>query len=129
MQRRAMTKEDQGASAGVVLRNNVALIESVEARLVRVPLAQPTAFATIQTRLFGHSSHSKEHALSPDKVAPVVAWLASDASAAINGRIFWVEGGTVSHYEKWRIGHTITRDGRWDAAKIGPAFQAAGFEA
>src|SRR5580658_5112917 len=50
MQRSATTKDDQKASAGVVLRNSVALIESVEARLVRVPLAQPTAFATRTVR-------------------------------------------------------------------------------
>jgi NAD(P)-dependent dehydrogenase (short-subunit alcohol dehydrogenase family) len=69
----------------------------------------------------------KEHEFGPDKVAPVVAWLASDSSEPINGRIFWVEGGTVAHFDKWTLGVTVTRQGKWDAAAIGPALKGAGF--
>jgi hypothetical protein len=72
---------------------------------VRVNAIAPHSFTRQDAAASGvEYDFSKEHALGPDKVAPVVAWLASDANAAINGCIFWVEGGTVSHYEKWRIG-------------------------
>jgi len=35
---------------------------------------------------------------SPDDVAPMVVWLASDAAAHVNGRIFFVETGTIALY-------------------------------
>lgn len=70
---------------------------------------------------------SKKQELGPDRVAPVVSWLSSSASAPLNGQVFWIEGGTISHYQKWQVGTTVTRDGAWVAAEIGPALRAAGF--
>jgi NAD(P)-dependent dehydrogenase (short-subunit alcohol dehydrogenase family) len=96
---------------------------------IRVNAIAPHSFTRQDAAAAGvEYDPSKNQALAPDKVAPVVAWLASESSAPINGKIFWVEGGIVSHYERWRAGHTITTEGRWDAAAIGPALRAVGFE-
>jgi NAD(P)-dependent dehydrogenase (short-subunit alcohol dehydrogenase family) len=52
--------------------------------------------------------------LSPDNVAPLVAYLASEASRDITGRVFMVSGGTVTVGEGWERGPSVTKDGRWD---------------
>ena len=52
--------------------------------------------------------------MSPDNVAPLVAYLASEASRDITGRVFMVSGGTVTVGEGWERGPSATKDGRWD---------------
>ena len=49
------------------------------------------------------------HPLDPENVAPLVAYLASDAAAHITGQVFGVFGGTVQLYEGWRLGPTVRR--------------------
>jgi NAD(P)-dependent dehydrogenase (short-subunit alcohol dehydrogenase family) len=52
--------------------------------------------------------------MAPDNVAPLVAYLASEASRDITGRVFMVSGGTVTVGEGWERGPSATKDGRWD---------------
>jgi NAD(P)-dependent dehydrogenase (short-subunit alcohol dehydrogenase family) len=56
--------------------------------------------------------------LSPDNVAPLVAYLASEASRDITGRVFMVSGGTVTVGEGWERGPSVTKDGRWDPGAL-----------
>ena len=49
----------------------------------------------------------------PANVAPVVAWLASDAAGDINGQIFIVIGGSVQVVAPYPVVGSIERDGRW----------------
>jgi hypothetical protein len=49
----------------------------------------------------------------PANVARVVAWLATDASAAISGQIFIVIGGDVHLVDGFRIAGSVHRDGPW----------------
>ena len=46
-------------------------------------------------------------------VAPFVVWLCTDAASAVNGRTFFVSGGTVVLYTEPRPKSTITREGGW----------------
>jgi NAD(P)-dependent dehydrogenase (short-subunit alcohol dehydrogenase family) len=54
-------------------------------------------------------------AFAPEAIAPLVVWLASRESAGVTGRVFNVQGGTVSVAEGWQAGPSATTDGHWDA--------------
>jgi NAD(P)-dependent dehydrogenase (short-subunit alcohol dehydrogenase family) len=60
-------------------------------------------------------------AMSPDNVSPLVAWLASEDSDGVTGRIFEVEGGKVSIADGWRHGDVIDNGARWEPADVGQA--------
>jgi NAD(P)-dependent dehydrogenase (short-subunit alcohol dehydrogenase family) len=59
-------------------------------------------------------------AMAPENVSPLVAWLASSASAHVTGRMFEVEGGKVGIATGWQHGPTVDKGDRWDAAELGP---------
>ncbi len=48
---------------------------------------------------------------SPDDIAPLVVWLASDASADVNGRNFFVQTGRVAIFTEPVPENAITKDG------------------
>jgi NAD(P)-dependent dehydrogenase (short-subunit alcohol dehydrogenase family) len=55
----------------------------------------------------------------PDNVAPFVAFLCSDASSHISGKVFGVQGDTVELYQPWTSVAAIENDGnRWDPAGL-----------
>jgi len=54
----------------------------------------------------------------PANVSPVVAWLASDDAAAINGQIFIVIGGSVQVVSAFPVVGSIERDDRWTVADL-----------
>jgi NAD(P)-dependent dehydrogenase (short-subunit alcohol dehydrogenase family) len=57
--------------------------------------------------------------ISPDHISPVVTWLASPLSRTVTGRVFGVAGTTISVYEGWHNGPTITRDdGQWEPLEL-----------
>lgn len=49
----------------------------------------------------------------PDNIAPVVGWLASEATADISGQVFVVTGGRVHLLEGFRDASGLSRDARW----------------
>ena len=63
-------------------------------------------------------------AMDPANVSPVVAWLASEDSAGVTGRMIEVEGGRICVEEGWRHGPAEDRGRRWRAAEVGPAVRA-----
>jgi NAD(P)-dependent dehydrogenase (short-subunit alcohol dehydrogenase family) len=56
----------------------------------------------------------------PANVSPLVVWLGSLESSEVTGRLFEVEGGTISVAEGWRHGPSRDKHARWEAAEIGP---------
>jgi NAD(P)-dependent dehydrogenase (short-subunit alcohol dehydrogenase family) len=58
--------------------------------------------------------------MAPENVAPLVVWLGSPGSAGVTGRVFEVEGGTVSVADGWQHGPSVERGARWDPADLGP---------
>ncbi|MGW2184184.1 SDR family oxidoreductase [Streptomyces sp. NPDC001732] len=60
-------------------------------------------------------------AMDPANVSPVVAWLASEDSADVTGRMIEVEGGRICIEEGWRHGPAVDLGRRWDTAEVGAA--------
>ncbi|MFP5218367.1 MAG: SDR family NAD(P)-dependent oxidoreductase [Actinomycetes bacterium] len=60
----------------------------------------------------------------PDNVAPFVAYLCSDASAHISGKVFGVQGDAVELYRPWTSEAFIQKGGsRWTAAELAERVQ------
>ena len=67
----------------------------------------------------------------PDNVAPMVAFLCSDAAANISGKVFGVQGDSVELYRPFTSVAVIENDGaRWDpeklAEQVGGLFEESG---
>jgi len=67
----------------------------------------------------------------PDNVAPFVAFLCSDASAHISGKVFGVQGDAVELYRPFTSEATIENGGsKWDPAdfadRVGTLFDETG---
>jgi NAD(P)-dependent dehydrogenase (short-subunit alcohol dehydrogenase family) len=60
---------------------------------------------------------------APENVAPLVVWLGSQESAAVNGQMFEVEGGKLSIADGWRKGPELDRRGRWAVDEVGGAVE------
>ena len=55
---------------------------------------------------------------APENIAPLVGYLASDASAGITGQVFYVAGGTVQLYQSWGPVAEAKKDQRWTVAEL-----------
>lgn len=55
----------------------------------------------------------------PDNVAPLVVWLASEASAGVTGRCFEIFGGKLSIADGWRKGREHDKGARYEAQELG----------
>lgn len=58
----------------------------------------------------------------PDDVAPMVAWLASDLSAGVTGRVFHCVGNRVSLMGHPEVARSIRKDGRWTVEELAAVF-------
>ncbi|MCA1833408.1 MAG: SDR family oxidoreductase [Actinomycetota bacterium] len=55
---------------------------------------------------------------APENVAPLVTYLASDASAHISGQVFVVMGGLVQLMKPWEAGPSIDNEATWDVETL-----------
>ena len=60
---------------------------------------------------------------APENVSSLFAWLASDASSDVTGRIFESEGGKISIGDGWRSTEGVDKGARWAPAEVGEAMQ------
>ncbi len=54
----------------------------------------------------------------PANVAPMVAFLATDEAAGINGQFFGVRGTAISLYSHWELGAVLHSEKRWELSDL-----------
>jgi len=57
----------------------------------------------------------------PANVSPLVVWLGSAESRDVTGRVFEIEGGTISVADGWQHGPHADKGARWEPAEVGSA--------
>ena len=62
-------------------------------------------------------------AMDPGNVSPLVAWLASEDSGDVTGRVIESEGGKLCVEHGWRHGESVDIGRRWEPADVGPAIR------
>jgi len=62
-------------------------------------------------------------AMAPENVAPLVAYLASDAAADVNGQVIGISGGEIEIFEPWQPIESLSRDGQWTPAELAEAMK------
>ncbi|WP_278255739.1 hypothetical protein [Nocardioides convexus] len=59
----------------------------------------------------------------PEDNSPLVAWLASEESGDVTGRVIEVDGSVITLETGWAHGPSRDAGARWDAAAVGPALR------
>jgi NAD(P)-dependent dehydrogenase (short-subunit alcohol dehydrogenase family) len=57
-------------------------------------------------------------AAKPEDIAPLIVWLASDASAHVTGRTFYVQTGTIALFTEPEQIKTVNKDGSWTIDEV-----------
>jgi NAD(P)-dependent dehydrogenase (short-subunit alcohol dehydrogenase family) len=92
---------------------------------VRVNALAPSARTSMTETVFADMMKRPEDGgfdtFDPANVAPLVVWLASEASRDVTGQVFEVAGGMIAVAEGWRTGPSVDRGARWPAGEVGGA--------
>ncbi len=121
----------RGQSNYAAAKAGIAALTQVTAREMRkynvtANCIAPRARTRLITQTFGESIMAAPEVgfdqFAPENVAPLVAFLASDAAAHISGQVFTVWGGAVQLMRGWEGGPTIDNQARWTLDRLGDAF-------
>ncbi|GAB20336.1 putative oxidoreductase [Gordonia effusa NBRC 100432] len=58
-------------------------------------------------------------AMDPANISPLVVWLGSPASGDVTGRVFEVEGGTITVLDAWQRAASQDKGSRWEPSELG----------
>jgi NAD(P)-dependent dehydrogenase (short-subunit alcohol dehydrogenase family) len=111
------------AKAGIAALTLVQAVELARYGVTANALA-PSARTRLTADVFPDMMKKPESgfdAMDPSNIAPIVAWLASEASSDVTGCVFEVEGGKLGLADGWRSGPSLDRKARWSPAEIGDA--------
>ena len=90
-----------------------------------MPSAQTQLFPSVGPRPLGGMPTPLSS--DPDDVAPLVAYLATDAASTINGRFIYASGGDVCVYSSpFQVAGSnaiIRKSGRWSIEELGPLIE------
>lgn len=81
-----------------------------------------TAVEAMATRMAPPTDGSFDY-WAPENVSSLLAWLASEQSAHVTGRVFESEGGKISIADGWRSTEGVDKGARWAPAEVGEAMQ------
>ncbi|MFI6326010.1 SDR family oxidoreductase [Nonomuraea sp. NPDC050556] len=111
------------AKAGIAALTQVAAAE-LGRYGVTVNAIAPAARTRMTEEVFAATMAAPEDGfdtMHPANVAPLVVWLGSGESGHVTGRVFEVEGGTISLATGWHHGPSIAKDSRWAASELSDA--------
>jgi NAD(P)-dependent dehydrogenase (short-subunit alcohol dehydrogenase family) len=111
------------AKAGIAALTLVQAVELARYGVTANALA-PSARTRLTETVFPDMMKKPESGfdvMDPSNIAPLVAWLCSEDSQDVTGRVFEVEGGKISVADGWRTGPALDRGGRWNPADVGDA--------
>lgn len=109
------------AKAGIA---NLSLVAAAELGRygVNVNAVAPVARTRMTEGAFGDAMKAPESgfdAKHPGNVSPIVAWLASEDSADVTGRVIEVDGGQICVENGWSHGPAHDLGERWEAGNVG----------
>jgi len=110
------------AKAGIVALTQVGSVEFGRYG-VGINAIAPSARTPMTEPVFGERMKAPDSgfdAYDPANVSPLVVWLAS-AECDVTGRVFEIEGGTVSVADGWQHGPQVSKHARWNVDEIGAA--------
>ena len=81
-----------------------------------------TSVEAMATRMAAPTDGSFDY-WAPENVSSLLAWLASEQSAHVSGRIFEAEGGKISIADGWRTTEGVDKGARWTPAEVADAMQ------
>ncbi|MCW2785631.1 MAG: Short-chain dehydrogenase [Marmoricola sp.] len=93
------------------------------AELGRVGVTVNALAPVAKTRMTEGAFDTSEMAL-PEDNSPIVAWLASEASGHVTGRVFESDGGKLTLEEGWNHGAARDKGSRWEATELGEVVDA-----
>lgn len=107
------------AKAGIAAFSYIVAME-MQRYGVTVNAIAPGARTRLTEKTFGDLTipEGEFDALAPENVAPMVAYLASDAAADITGQVFYVQGGLVQLYQGWTPVAEIQKTERWTPSEL-----------
>ncbi len=112
------------AKAGVAAFTVITALELAKYG-IRVNAIAPGARTPMTEGAFGDLSFGGGFdPLDPANVAPLVAWLLSDAAAEVSGQVIGITGGLVELYEGWQVVSKVEADGRWTLTQLAEAAPA-----
>jgi NAD(P)-dependent dehydrogenase (short-subunit alcohol dehydrogenase family) len=82
----------------------------------------PAARTRMTEEVFGDRMQAPDSGFDvndPANISPLVVWLGSSESADVTGRVFEVEGGSISVADGWQHGPGLDKGARWDPAEVG----------
>jgi NAD(P)-dependent dehydrogenase (short-subunit alcohol dehydrogenase family) len=106
------------AKAGIVAMT-IVLARELRKYGVTANVVCPRALTRMTETMPGAADYMQGPEWSPDNIAPVVVFLASDAAADISGQVFVVWGTKVHLMQGWQKVNTLDRgEGRWTPEEL-----------
>jgi NAD(P)-dependent dehydrogenase (short-subunit alcohol dehydrogenase family) len=107
-----------GAAKAAIASFSLIAAEELARYGVTVNAISPTALTRMTADLPAVEAAAAEQPLAPEDVSPLVAWLVSERSRAVSGRVFAVRGNRVTVLEGWVAGPSAERPQRWRAEEF-----------
>jgi NAD(P)-dependent dehydrogenase (short-subunit alcohol dehydrogenase family) len=110
-----------GAAKAGIAAMTIILGRELERYGVTVNAISPRARTRMTEDLFSQMAQGEAgtfDAFGPENVAPLVAFLASEAAADVNGQNFVVFGGSVWVMQGWQPAGELKRDSRWTPKEL-----------
>ncbi|MGH9196847.1 MAG: SDR family oxidoreductase [Acidimicrobiia bacterium] len=114
-----------GAAKAAIAAFTVIIAQELSRYGVTANAIAPTARTRLTELTFGAipKPDAGFDRMDPANISPLIAYLASDDAAGINGQVFAVTGGTIQLVQGWTPIRTINKDARWEPAELVDAIE------